>query len=76
MDDSTAEPKILQDIPTVFFSFETKMPFERCMECEEYLLDGKEYMIEKVMRRYEGFSASDTIIDYALCISCAMKLRE
>ncbi len=66
---------LYQDIPEEFFSFETNKPFERCIECDAYLLDGREYMIEKAYRKYKGFSAVDTVFDYAICVECATKMR-
>ncbi len=65
-----------QDIPKEFYSFETKEPFTHCIECEKYLLDGADYMVEKAMKRYEGFTAVDTVFDYAICVECAMKMRD
>lgn len=32
-------------------------------------------MIEKAMKRYAGFSATDTVFDYAICMECAEKMR-
>lgn len=68
--------ELYQDIPDRFHSFETGKPFERCIECDTYLLDGKEYIIEKAIRQYPGYSAKDTIFDYAICMDCAMKMRQ
>lgn len=65
-----------QDIPEDFYSFETKRPFEHCIDCNSYLLDGKTYMIEKAMKRYDGYSAEDTIFDYAICLDCATRMRK
>lgn len=73
---STDNEHLYQDIPEEFYSFETKSPFERCIECEKYLLDGEEYVIEKAIKRYDGYSATDTVFDYAICIRCAEKMRQ
>lgn len=63
-------------IPSEFYSFETKAPFERCIECEKYLLDDDtEYLIEKAVKTYEGFDAKDVVFDYAICMDCADNLR-
>ncbi len=64
------------DIPKEFYSFETDQPFERCIECEKYLLDDDtEYIIEKAVKSYEGYSAKDTVFDYAICMDCADRMR-
>lgn len=60
-----------RDIPEEFFSFETNAPFERCIECDKYLLDGEtEYIVEKAIRNYEGYKAMDVVFDFAICIDC------
>ena len=64
------------EIPKEFYSFETNQPFERCIECNKYLLDNDtEYIIEKAVRNYEGYKATDTVFDYAICMDCAEKMR-
>ncbi len=64
-----------QRIPKEFYSFETNKPFDRCIECGIYLLDNCDYIIEKAIKQYPGFSATDTIFDYAICLDCAMRMR-
>ena len=65
------------DIPEAFYSFETKSPFERCIECDKYLLDeDTEYIIEKAIKNYQGYSAKDVIFDYAICMDCAEQMRK
>lgn len=65
------------DIPKEFYSFETNSPFERCIECEKYLLEeDTEYIIEKALKNYEGYSARDTVFDYAICMDCADRMRK
>ncbi len=64
------------NIPKEFYSFETEQPFDRCIECEKYLLDeDTEYIIEKAVKSYEGYSAKDVVFDYALCMDCAERMR-
>ncbi|HNP19100.1 MAG TPA: hypothetical protein PKL31_11735 [Fulvivirga sp.] len=64
------------DIPKAFYSFSTGALFDRCLECEMYLLDGDtEYFIEKAIKKYEGFDAQDVIFEYAICIQCAERMR-
>lgn len=60
-----------KDIPEEFYSFETNTLFERCIECDKYLLDeDTEYLIEKAIKNYEGFKARDVIFDFAICVDC------
>lgn len=65
------------DIPKDFYSFETNTPFDRCIECDKYLLDDDtEYIIEKAVKNYEGYAATDTVFDYAICMNCAERMRK
>ena len=65
------------DIPKEFYSFETNQLFDQCIECNKYLLDaGTEYIIEKAVKTYEGYSAKDTVFDYAICMDCAEVMRK
>lgn len=44
---------------------------------DKFLLeDGTEYFIEKAIKKYPGFKASDIIFEYAICIDCAEKMRK
>jgi len=64
------------EIPKAFYSYETGKPFEKCIECGKYLLDDDtEYLIEKAIKTYDGYSAIDTVFDYAICMDCAEKMR-
>ena len=62
-------------IPTDFYSFSTGRPFERCIECDKYLLDDELYMIEKAIKQYPGYSAQDVIFEYAICLDCADRMK-
>ncbi|MEQ9466872.1 MAG: hypothetical protein RLN88_05635 [Ekhidna sp.] len=65
------------EIPKDFYSFETNQPFERCIECDKYLLDDEtEYIIEKAVKNYEGYAAKDVVFDYAICMDCAERMRK
>ena len=65
------------DIPRVFYSDETESPFQRCLGCDKFLLDGKsEYLIEKAFRQYEGYEFRDTVFEYAMCLNCVGNLHE
>lgn len=61
-------------IPGEFYSFSTNSPFVQCIECECNLTD-KDYMIEKAIKKYPGYKAFDVVFEYAICMECAVKLR-
>ena len=62
-------------VPKEFHSLETGKPFDACIDCGKYLLDDEPYMIEKAIRQYPGFTAQDAIFEYAICQSCADRLK-
>ena len=65
------------DIPAVFHSFSDKNAFQYCISCATNLRDtDTEYLIEKAFRRYSGFDTQDVIFEYAMCLSCAERMRE
>lgn len=65
------------EIPKIFHNYSTGTNFERCIECDTYLLDGKtEYFIEKAIKSYKDFTATDVIFEYAICANCAEKMRK
>ena len=65
-----------QSIPPLFYSFESDDLFKKCIECERTLDDDCDYVIEKAIRTYPGFEAKDVIFDYALCMNCALQIRQ
>ena len=61
----------LVKIPSVFYSTDSEAPFEYCMSCNCSLLDEEtEYVIEKAIKQYKDFKATDTIFEYAVCMKC------
>lgn len=65
------------DMPAVFKSHSSGQYFERCISCNIYLLEaGRQYFIEKAIRKYTGFQATDVIFEYAMCMECADKMRQ
>ncbi len=71
------ENKHLVNIPSSFYSFKEEGPFQHCVECERFLLDEScDYVIEKAIRNYPGYKASDVIFDYAICMDCAMEVQK
>lgn len=72
-----SEDESLAEIPKEFYSTSSGGLFQNCIECDKYLLDpGTEYLIEKAMKNYPGFTAQDTIFDYAICMDCAMAMHQ
>lgn len=65
-----------QSIPPLFYSFESDDLFNKCIECERELDENCDYVIEKAIKTYPGYKAKDVIFDYALCVNCAMRIRE
>ncbi len=64
-------------IPEIFHSYATGALFDRCIECDRYLLDRDiPYFIEKAIKKYEGLRGYDVIFEYAICIDCAEALRQ
>lgn len=72
---STHQPRTI-NIPQEFYSLENNTQFDRCLECDKYLLGGDtDYFIEKAIKKYDGFTAHDVIFEYAICMTCAEKIR-
>ena len=72
--DKEKSPKI--EIPEEFYSFSGKKLFDRCIDCDRYLLEeGTEYFIEKAVKKYPGYGVLDIIFEYAICANCAEKMR-
>ncbi len=65
-----------QEIPKVFYSYQTQKAFCNCLVCNCYLLDDATYVIEKAYKKHLGYTAQDVIFDYAICLACALKIRQ
>jgi hypothetical protein len=65
-----------QEIPKIFYSYQTQKPFCNCLVCTCYLLDDETYVIEKAYKKHLGYTAQDVIFDYAICLACAIKVRQ
>jgi hypothetical protein len=75
-DDSHPEPLSIP-IPEAFRSSETGTFFDRCLMCNQYLLDNDTpYMIEKAVKQHPELNVVEPIFEYAMCMSCAMKMHE
>ncbi len=67
---------ISTDIPKLFHSYSSGKPFEKCINCECSLLDPNvHYIVQKTIRRYEGYQANDVIVEFAICLQCAEEMR-
>lgn len=70
------DPKGIE-IPTIFKHHITGEHFERCISCDTYLLEsGTPYLIEKAVKKYPGYQATDVLFEYAMCMNCAAKMRQ
>ncbi|MFK7819185.1 MAG: hypothetical protein AB8G99_10730 [Planctomycetaceae bacterium] len=59
------------DIPKIFYSAETELPFRSCIDCGDELLLGEiPYTVQKVFVRDEA------VFEYAMCRTCAEALRQ
>jgi hypothetical protein len=64
-------------IPGQFYSDATGKPFRNCIRCEKNLLmPGTHYLIEKAIRAYSEFETTDTVYEYAVCVSCYIEMRK
>jgi hypothetical protein len=66
----------LQEIPKVFYSYQSQKAFCNCLVCNCYLLDDETYVIEKAYKKHLGYTAQDVVFDYAICLTCALKIRK
>lgn len=65
------------EIPSVFYSTETGKLFKRCADCERDLIENDlDYVIEKAVKRFPEYKATDTIFEYAICLECHQKVRQ
>ncbi len=65
------------DIPDIFLPYGQKEPFAHCINCHcDLLQDDVEYIVEKVVRRYQRLNTSDVIFEYAICLQCAETMRK
>lgn len=66
-----------REMPKQFYSYASGEPFTHCISCNMDLLSsGTHYVIEKAIRKYKGYTAEDVVFEYAMCLSCAEKMRQ
>lgn len=69
-------PHVLPPIDPKFHSYDTGEPFDRCIMCNQYLLnEGTFYIIEKATRRYPALDTESIVFEYAMCMDCLHKMR-
>ena len=67
----------LGEIPDLFKSHSDGTHLDHCIMCDQYLLEeGKNYLIEKAIRKYPEYEVADCIFEYAICFDCAQKMQE
>ncbi|WP_417851041.1 hypothetical protein [Thalassoglobus sp.] len=59
------------DIPRIFYSEYTELPFAKCIDCECDLFESE--TVYTVVKHIVG---KETVFEMAICMSCAMKMRE
>lgn len=65
------------EIPAIFKRHATGEYFENCISCDTHLLtSGAPYIIEKAVKKYPGYKATDVIFEYAMCMECVAKMRQ
>ncbi|GAA4305239.1 hypothetical protein [Nibribacter koreensis] len=66
-----------EPVPALFQSMGTGQPFQTCLTCDSPLrADGTGYLVEKSIKNYQEANLLDVIFEYAMCLTCAQKLRE
>lgn len=64
------------EIPPIFYCHATQKPFEECLVCKKNLLvRDVQYVIEKAIRQYPGFTAKDVMSEYAICLECNAEMQ-
>jgi len=69
--------KFYKGIPQIFKPHNSQEAFSNCMICNKYLLvNGVQYLIEKMIKKYKGYQVQDVIFEYAICLECAVSMRK
>ena len=78
MTEKNKPEKILTtQIDPIFYESTTGKPFSTCISCGRNLLEKNiGYMIEKAVKQFKDFSATDTIFEYALCMNCYEEIAQ
>jgi hypothetical protein len=64
------------EIPEIFYATATGKPFQRCADCERDLIEHDlDYFVEKVIKRFPEYEATDIVLEYAICLECHQKVR-
>ena len=77
MDFLNSENSLQIEIPPIFYSDSSEQKFLFCLECNKFLLEpDTPYYIEKYIKHYKKYQTTDTLIEYAICLSCSKKLKQ
>jgi hypothetical protein len=58
-------------IPSVFYDSSTGNPFAKCLSCSSNLFETNiPYIIEKAIKQFKEYEATDIIFEYAMCMNC------
>lgn len=61
----------------MFYNSDTGKPFENCLVCNCNLLEEDTlYLVERAIKKYNALETSSVIFEYAMCMSCAMRMNE
>ncbi|MEQ8909595.1 MAG: hypothetical protein RIC95_10415 [Vicingaceae bacterium] len=65
-----------ESIPEIFWSDLEARPFSNCILCKsEFLVTKEPYLIEKAVQGFNGKAITNTIFEYAVCLSCADQMQ-
>lgn len=67
----------LDHTPELFTKHGSHEKFTHCTMCHTNLFDSDQpYIIEKAIKKYKGFTVTDVIYEYAICMNCSAKFQE
>jgi hypothetical protein len=65
------------EIPKTFYNSNNESPFTHCSLCDINVIESQQlYVIEKTVKRYPTIGAQEIIMEFVICISCAMQMSE
>ena len=65
------------DIPKTFYNSNTESLFTHCSLCDINLQESQQlYIIEKSVKRYPSMNAQEVIMEFVICMSCAIQMSE
>lgn len=64
------------EVPKVFFSEKTELPFKKCSMCGNVLNEFELHFVEKAFKKPINSKKHELIFEYALCSNCLESTRE